>query len=492
MNTCLARSGNRSRQCATSAVFLLLLVALPLTAWGEDEQSIATLRRMGKAFASIAETASPAVVGIQADKQLQPDSGSREPQFSDPFSPFDDDLFEYFFGPRSPRRYRQPPSRQVARGSGFIISTDGYILTNNHLVGGAEEVTVSLADGETYTARIIGTDPASDVAVVKIDKGQLPHLKLADSDALEVGEWVIAIGNPFGLSHTVTAGIVSAKGRSGLELFEFEDFIQTDAAINPGNSGGPLLNLDGEVVGINTAIYGPGGNIGIGLAIPISMAKGIYQQLISAGEVKRGFLGVLPEDVSHESAVSLELPDTKGAIISQVTEGSAADKAGLKPYDVVVEFNGAPVENANDFRNKVALANPGAEVSIVVIREGKRKKFTAVLEKREANGQSDSAAEPADVKLLGFEVGNLTQSLAERLGYEQLSGVVVTGVTIGSEAYRKGIKEGLLITEADRKNIKNTRDFGEAVERARSNGQILLRVTNGEYYRIIGLKIPNK
>jgi serine protease Do len=252
-----------------------------------DTNSIDTLRRMGKAFADIAQKASPAVVGLKAERTITRRYSARQWPFDDSFDPFSNDLFEYFFR-RSPSPREQSPQReyqipQTAQGSGFIISADGYILTNNHMVGEAEKVEIELADGRRFTAEIKGTDPESDVAVIKIDAEDLPYLELADSDKLEVGEWVLAIGNPFGLSQTVTAGIVSAKSRSDVGLTTYEDFIQTDAAINFGNSGGPLLNLDGKVVGISTAILGTTGNIGIGFAIPVNMAKAIYPQLRKGG-----------------------------------------------------------------------------------------------------------------------------------------------------------------------------------------------------------------
>ncbi|MFA5252513.1 MAG: trypsin-like peptidase domain-containing protein, partial [Phycisphaerae bacterium] len=298
-NIILKQKKSVSRYYAISVSLILLLATFPRSTSAQDPNSIDTLRQMGKAFAKISEKASPAVVGIKANKtitQQMPDW-----QFSDPF---DDDLFERFFGRPSPRQRQRSPQepqtrkfQQLAQGSGFIVSSDGYILTNNHLVGEAEKVMVKQGNNQEVEAKVVGTDPDSDVAVIKIDGNDLPFLELADSDKLEVGEWVLAIGNPFGLSHTVTAGIVSAKGRSGFRLAEYEDYIQTDAAINPGNSGGPLLNLDGKVVGINTAIISPGGrsywagNVGIGFAIPINMAKSIYEQLVQTGKVARGFLG---------------------------------------------------------------------------------------------------------------------------------------------------------------------------------------------------------
>jgi serine protease Do len=255
MVTSMSRTVRKPNACGVSMVVVFLLMAMPLASFAEEEQSIAALRQMGRAFASIAEKASPAVVGIQATKTVKAGQSSRGRSYGSPSNPFEEELFKYFFGPRSsPGDRGEAEKRQVAQGSGFIISPDGYILTNNHMVGGAETVTVQLDDGRKITAEIIGADPQTDVAVVKIKEDNLPYVKLANSDTLEVGEWVVAIGNPFGLSHTVTAGIVSAKGRNSIGVAAYEDFIQTDAAINFGNSGGPLLNLDGQAVGINTAI----------------------------------------------------------------------------------------------------------------------------------------------------------------------------------------------------------------------------------------------
>ena len=342
---------NSSHCLVISTLFLLLLFIVPLSAFAEDENSVTTLRQIGKAFASIAEKTSPAVVGLEAQRPVTREySPFRDSPFGEQFDPFEDDIFDFFFRRRSPRQ-RSPQRRyrelRPVQGSGFIISSDGYILTNNHMVEGAEKIEVELADGRKFTAEVIGADRDSDVAVVKIDARSLPCLELGDSEALEVGEWVLAIGNPLGLSHTVTAGIVSAKGRSGFGLATLENFIQTDAAINFGNSGGPLINLDGKVIGINTAIYGSSGNIGIGFAIPINMAKHAYEQLVESGTVERGFLGVMPNDLDPEMAEAFGLKDNKGVAISEVTEGSAADKAGLRHNDVILELDGKPVESAD-------------------------------------------------------------------------------------------------------------------------------------------------
>jgi len=484
-----------SRHLFISSLLFLLLFIIPLSAVAEDQNSITTLRQMGKAFASIAEKASPTVVGIMADKVVESSDYPvlRQWPFTEPFNPFNDDFFEYFLRPHYRRRYRnQPEPRQQARGSGFIISKNGYILTNNHLVEGAENVTVSLADGRELDGKIVGTDSESDVALVKIDADNLPVLELADSDKLEVGEWVIAIGNPFGLTRTVTAGIVSAKGRSGFKVAEIEDFIQTDAAINPGNSGGPLLNLDGGVVGMNTAILGAGVNIGIGLAIPINFAKFVYPQLIDTGSAVWGQLGVVFVELTPDLATALGLEeDTKGAAINEVIEGSAAEKAGLKRYDVIVEFDGQPIENGSEFRNYVAMQKPGTKVKMVVIREGERKTITAELGKRGA-GEQTKLGQSDITEKLGITVEDLSDELAKRLGYEGLSGVVVTSVEAGSEAKRKGIEPGMLIMEVNRKPVENRREFDRAIEQASKKGIVLLLISDGRSTVLIPLKLSKK
>jgi serine protease Do len=456
-------------RCVAIAALVLFFVIAPLSLRAEDQQSIAALRQMGKAFTSIAEKASPAVVSLKSERAATRDTST----FRN--SPFDEDLFDFWFRQPSPRdrspqqrRYQQQPV--TALGSGFIISPDGYILTNNHMVGDAEKVEIELTDDRKFTAKIIGTDPVSDVAVVKIDAENLPYLELGDSDKLEVGEWVLAIGNPLGLSHTVTAGIVSAKGRS-VGLADIENFIQTDAAINRGNSGGPLLNLDGKVVGINTAIVGATGNIGIGFAIPINIAKHAYKQLREGKSVARGFIGVQLGELSPEMAASLELPeDTKGVTVESVVEGSPAEKAGLKPYDVIVEFEGQAVDKRNEFINRVSMLEPGTKIELVVLRDGKRKPFDVTLGTRPASEELSAAGGPTDTfEELGFSVDNLTKDMAQSLGYEGQRGVVVTEVDPQSQAAEVGLAPGVLIKEVERRQVGSVKEFRDAIDKAREN-----------------------
>jgi len=464
----------------------------PLSVFAQDPDSIATLRQMGKAFASIAEKTSPAVVALRAERIVTRDYPSiREWPFGEPFS----DPFDWFFR-RSPRQREQRAPRQprresrTAQGSGFLISSDGYILTNNHMVEESEKVEVELTDGRKFTAKIIGADSDSDVAVVKIDAKDLPYLELADSDALEVGEWVLAIGNPLGLSHTVTAGIVSAKGRSGFGLAYYENFIQTDAAINFGNSGGPLINLDSKVVGINTAIVGAGGNIGIGFAIPINMAKNIYDQLVNSGTVERGWLGISMDKLSDEKAPFFGLKkNAKGVLISEVIADSAAEKAGLKHDDIIIEVNGEPIESNDAFRNQIAMLKPGSRIKLVVWRDKKRKEITVKLGKRPPTEELTGTLSPKTIGELGFTVEDLTDELAERYGYEGQSGVVVKEVESGSQAEDKGIVKGALIKEVNQKSVRNTREFNEAIRDAKKEGAALLWVKRGRYTLYIPLKL---
>lgn len=479
----------------STVFFLFFFTALP-SAFADDGSSIDTLRQMGRTFAEIAEKASPAVVGIKVEKTIERYYSPRgEDQLHRFFDPFEDDIFDYFFRrqrQQRPRRRPQSKPRQVAEASGFIISPDGYILTNNHLVGEADKVIVQLADKRELEAKIIGSDPDSDVAVIKIEADNLAFLELADSDVIEVGEWVLAIGNPFRLSHTVTAGIVSAKGRSGLGLTALENFIQTDAAINFGNSGGPLLNLDGKVVGINTAIIGASGNLGIGFAIPSNMAKSVYEQLVESGTVVRGILGVYIKEVNGELAKSLGLDEeTKGVAITKVTEDSAAEKAGMKRYDVIVEFEGEKVEKANEFRNRIAMQKPGTRVKLVVMRDGKPKTLFVKLGEK-ASSKRAGLESSERMEQLGFAVENLSDELAKRFGYEGLSGVLVTRVEPGSQAARRGITAGTLILEVNRRPVANTKEFDKAIKQSRKEGTALLLVTDGRYEAFVVLKLSKK
>lgn len=471
-------------------VWIPVLVFFPASLQAKDG-GIESLRKSSKAFAEVAKEVSPAVVFIQIEKTVQqPDF-----QFFSPFgqgSPFGDEFFRRFFGmpgPERPQQYhRSPHQRIVGQGSGFIISKDGYILTNNHVVGDADKVIVKLLDGREFTAKTIGADPHSDVAVIKIDAVDLPVLKLGDSDAIEVGEWVVAIGNPFGLSHTLTVGVVSAKGRSSIGIADYENFIQTDAAINPGNSGGPLVNLDGKVVGMNTAIFSQsGGYMGIGFAIPINMAKSIKDQLIQTGSVVRGYLGIIIQEMTPELAKSFGMKDQKGILVSQVSEDSPAEKAGMKQGDVIIEFNGKPVDQVGHFRNEVALKRPGSLENITILRNGKRKVLSITIGKLK-DKEVAMAGSPHNLKKLGITVQNLSPKLARQFGLEGKKGVVVTDVAPDSAAAFANIKPGGIILEVNRKPVENTEEFKKALAGIPENSAVLLLIKEGDYARYVTLK----
>ncbi len=474
---------------AVIALFTLLLGgSLSSPALAKDN-GLQSLRESGQAFREVAKQVSPAVVYIQVEKEIE------SSQMSNPFggTPFGEEFFRRFFGepPRQGQPKQGPKRRSSGQGSGFIISADGYIMTNNHVVGDADKVTVQMLDGREYTAEIIGTDAPTDVALIKIDaEEKLPFLKLGNSDRLEVGDWVLAFGNPFGLSHTLTAGIVSAKGRTGIGLTDYENFIQTDAAINPGNSGGPLVNLDGEVIGMNTAIFSrSGGYMGIGFAIPINMVKNIRAQLVEHGSVTRGRLGVYIQDLNKDLAESFELKQTKGILVAQVVEGSPAEDADLKQGDVILELDGQQVEKVATFRNKIAMTRPGTEVELLILRDGKQKKIKVEIGTLEA-ADKESPAGSKKLPKLGMSLQKLTDELAEQLGYEGAEGVLVAAVEAGSLADRAGISRGDLIEEVNRQPVTEPNQVKELIKESKKK-TVLLLVRQGDASRYLALKLED-
>jgi len=468
----------------------LLTVALNAGAFvlpaAAKDAGIESLRETGKAFRSVAKQVSPAVVFIQVEKEVGQ-------QASNPFegTPFGDEFLRRFFGqqPQQQAPQNAPKRREVGQGSGFLISDDGYIMTNNHVVGGADKVTVQLLDGREFDAKIVGTDPPTDVALIKIKAdGKLPFLKLGDSDQLEVGDWVLAFGNPFGLSHTLTAGIVSAKGRSGIGLTDYENFIQTDAAINPGNSGGPLVNLDGEVVGMNSAIFTrSGGYMGIGFAIPINMAKNIRTQLVEHGTVKRGRLGVYIQDLTKELADSFGIDQREGILVAQVMENSPAADAGLKQGDIILELNGNKVDKVASFRNQVSLTAPGTQIKLLVLRDGEKQTISAKVGELDSTQASQPGA-PNQLPKLGMTLQKLTPELAGQLGYENAKGVVVTAVESGSLAARAGIQRGDLIEEVNRTEVSDPGQVQKLIKESNKK-TVLLLVRQGDASRYLALKL---
>lgn len=465
----------------TSLVALAVAVAFGLSVQAKTEGKAFDFRR---GFAEVAAQATPAVVFIQVEKQVP--VGNMQYYFNNPFDLFGEAFGERYFnhpyGRQMPRRGRQPQQmyKQTGQGSGFLISKDGYILTNTHVVGDVDKITVRLTDGREFKAKRIGADSKTEVALIKIEGDNLPYLSIGDPSKLMTGEWVIAIGNPFGLKETLTVGVVSAKGRSNIGIADYEDFIQTDAAINPGNSGGPLLNIDGEVVGINTAIYSQsGGYMGIGFAVPIDMAMNIKDQLVATGKVTRGYIGVIlnPGEVDEQMAQSFGRKESGGVLIADVQKDGPAEKAGVKSGDIIVELNGKKVESHTAFRRDVAQILPNTKAELGVFRDGKLKKLTVTVAAfPDDEGQAAGAKDGSQaLEKIGFQVQELTPELAERFGYAAGRGVIVAEVEPGSEAEEAGLKPGMLVLEVNRSEVNNPRQFEEAVKKGK-NGHVLLRV----------------
>lgn len=414
-----------------------------------DDQSLPTL-------APMLESITPAVVNIATEGRVRI---RQNPLFNDPF-------FRHFFD-----FPEQPTERKTqSLGSGVIVDSErGLILTNNHVIANAVEITVTLRDGKQLDAEVVGTDPETDVAVIKVKGNDLTDIELADSDKLRVGDFVVAIGNPFGLGQTVTTGIVSALNRSGLNIGGYEDFIQTDASINPGNSGGALVNLKGELVGINTAIFSrTGGNIGIGFAIPVNVALNIMEQLVDKGSVERGFLGVHVQDLSPELAEAFGLQKQQGAIINRVLEDSPADKAGFESGDVVISMDGKPVKSASDVRHRIGLLPIGEKARFEVLREGQSKILVAAVSKNENQEGSQNVR---NERLSGVTFGEIE---ADNPYYGKVEGVYIVAVERGTAARASGLREGDVVTSINRQRVTNINEFKQVVNN--KNQPLLLHI----------------
>ena len=451
-------------------------------------------------FAELASHVSPAVVNISTTQEVKgqhgfgpgvPGAPGGPGGPNAPGGPDDDDQFQEYFGPferffNMPRR----PYKARSLGSGFIIDPKGFIITNNHVVENADEIIVKLLTGKEFKAKVVGRDAKTDIALIEL-KGasDLPAVKLGDSDGMQVGQWVVAIGNPFGLENTVTAGIVSALGRH-INQGPYDNFIQTDAAINPGNSGGPLLNTKGEVVGINTAIFSRGGgNIGIGFAIPIALAHEIVPQLKDKGHVTRGWLGVMIQKVSPEIAESLGLDDTKGALVADVVKEGPAEAAGLKQGDVIVEFDGKPVVDSAELPLLVARTGVGKSVRLKVIRDKAAQDFSVKI--GELKDEDVAAAAGSTSEDLGLAVQTLTPELAENLNLDKaLKGVVVTQVEPGGPAAEAGLRRGDVILEVNRKAVKTAAAYQKAVRETGKGKSLLFLVRRGDNTIFLALKPP--
>ena len=455
----------------TKYIVVLVMVGLMLGSGLPMVQAAknAPVRMVPLNFSDLADTVSPAVVHIKVEKTVK----ASGPAFGQ--NPFGgNERFKEFFGHQFGDQ-RQPEFKQPAQGSGFIIDKSGYIVTNNHVVEGADKITVILKDETQYDAKVVGLDPVTDIALIKVDpKHSLPTVRLGSSGDLRVGEWVAAIGSPFGLEYTVTAGIVSAKGRV-IGSGPYDDFIQTDASINPGNSGGPLINMQGEVVGINTMIIAAAQ--GIGFAIPVDQAKGIIAQLKSDGEVTRGWLGVTIQDLKGDLADYYGVEGKSGVMVADVVPGDPADKAGIKPKDIITEVNGKKVDTSRDLTNLAAMLTVGETAEVTILRDGKPQTLEVKIGKRPltmaAVSQDHRRQKEGEY---GFEVTELTPEIARRFNINETSGVIVVGVAPNSKAEAAGVKQGDLIVEVNRANVDSVADFKKLIDQHKNGDGIRLLV----------------
>jgi serine protease Do len=468
MNNDKYRCGLRNKY---SAFFLLLgfvcfMAVSPFEVGRYAEAATGPVRMVPESFSQLAEMVGPAVVNIRTVKTIK-GGGRVFRHFRSPFDKDDpmQDFFKKFFGEDQQRGFKQR-----SLGSGFLIDKAGFIVTNNHVVEGADQITVIFADEKEYDAEVIGRDPNTDLALIKIKStAQLSVITLGNSDTLKVGEWVVAIGSPFGLERTVTAGIVSAKGRV-IGSGPYDDFIQTDASINPGNSGGPLINMKGEVVGINTAIIASGQ--GIGFAIPINLARGIIEQLKDRGEVTRGWLGVAIQDLSGELAEYYGLKDRKGVLVTEVFPGDPADQAGIKPQDVILEVDGKPVETTRDLTGLVAGLKVGGTYNIVVFRGEKEKTFRVHIAKRDDDKIASRRTPKESEDELDIRVENITPEMKRQFNISEAAGVIVSGVKPGGKGAQAGIMVGDIIKEVNHTSIKSVNDYQDTVNQVKAGGAV--------------------
>ena len=473
---------------SVSSTCVLLTIFLGLVLFFAPANAQSAVRAGGlPSLAGLAEQLSPAVVNISTETKVETSSGRQFPGFpGDMWNEFFRRFHEGPFGP-GPRGRSRPQPRRQSQGSGFIVNEKGLIITNNHVVENAVNITVRFNDQKKRKAKIVGRDPQTDIALLEVETkpgDTFTAVNLGDSEKLRVGDWVMAIGNPFGLSHTVTAGIVSAKGRV-IGSGRYDNYIQTDASINPGNSGGPLFDLQGNVVGINTAIFSRGGgNIGIGFAIPINMAKKLLPQL-RTGVVTRGFLGVSIQPVNESLAKGLGLKDTHGALVSNVIENAPAEKAGVKRGDVIVSVNEKKIETPRQLSMTAADLKPGSVAKLGIIRDGKKRDFKIQVGKLPGSKEEVAkAAKPALQKQLGIEGQNLTPELKKQIGAKAKKGVVITNILPDSPAALAGLRRGDVIVEANRKAVADTEQLREALKKEENKGNLLVVERQGTTFYV--------
>ncbi len=447
------------RKVFISSMILLLMTFLVVPSWAELPE-----------FTDLSKKAGPAVVNISTVKVVE--TSKKLKKFFSPFHrddmPFDN-FFKEFFGDIPQKR------KAHSLGSGFILSEDGYIVTNNHVIKEAEKIKVVLQGGEkSYPAEVVGKDPETDLALLKIDAGKdLPVLKFGDSQDMEIGEWVVAIGNPFGLDHTVTAGIISARGRV-IGAGPYDNFLQTDASINPGNSGGPLLNMDGKVIGINTAIVASGQ--GIGFAIPSNLAKDVIKQIKEYGQVKRGWLGVTIQDIDKNTAKALGLPEPKGALVASVRSGEPAAKAGIKVGDVILSVDGQDIDDAGDLTRTIGRISPGKTISMSIWRKGNRKEIQVTLGERSSQiAQAEVEKQQSESGLLGMQLRPVRDQEAEALGLSSTKGLLVVDVKEMSPAAEANMRRGDIVLEANGKSVNSVADIRKIIkDDSKGKGVVLL------------------
>ncbi len=453
-----------------------------------DQAVTAPVRQLSQAFEAVAAQVKPAVVSVYSEKSVKIDPAEGDGQLPD--------MFRQFFGQEGPgqqspgpQHHQQHGPSQRGMGSGMILDKEGHILTNNHVVRDSDKLRVKLADKREFEAEVVSTDPKTDVAIIRI-KGKvpsnLPTVKLGSSSALKTGDWVLAVGAPFGLTQTVTAGIISATGRNDVGITDYEDFLQTDAAINPGNSGGPLVNMDGEVIGMNTAIAtGMGQSAGVGFAIPSDMIQGFLPTLTKGGTITRGFLGVGIQDLNDSLAKQFNAKDTNGALVSQVNKDTPAGKAGLKVGDVIVSFNGKAIDSSTNLRQMVAATAPDTKVPVEVMRDGKQVKLDVTVGKipgKEVASAAKEETQPSEGAKLGVRVEPLTSELAQELGYKGDHGVLVRGVEPGSPAAEANLQPGDLITEANRQPVASVEELKSALGKSKDTALLLIQRKDASVY----------